>query len=385
MRLPHSSYVSTVLYLTGFTAFLGLYLPQPILPVFAQDFALNPKDSSLLISLTILGLGLASPVVGLLSDRFGHKTLLLLASALLSLILLGCALSPNFAVLLLLRFLQGLCLAALFVAALAYTTEQLGQTVMASVVGFYVSATVVGGLLGRLLGGISADYLHWRYGFVLSSLASMMLIVLWSRTPEPKGLHSSSLATALRGTLKHLQSPKLLGGLGLGFCLFFAFQSTFSYLPFRLRASPYSLSATLISFSYLSFVTGMVSSAFAGHFRQALGLRYSLLLGLGLAVLGNLVTLASSLALILLGLLIVCFGNWLVQGLAVGFIATTASTERAGANALYLFFYYLGGSAGSYLPGLGFSQFGYGGAVGLSILALLIGCFFTKQLVSKKV
>ena len=108
------------------------------------------------------------------------------------------------------------------------------------------------------------------------------------------------------------------------------------------------------------------------------------MLGFALAILGNLLTLGTHLGIIFVGLLIVCFGNWLVQGLAVGYVATATRTDRAGANALYLLFYYIGGSLGGYLPGLAFPISGYSGVVVLSVAALTLGLLSAAFLTAEK-
>lgn len=361
------------LYLTGFASFIGLYLPQPILPFLAQDFGVSVGAASLVISVTILGIALASPLVGVLSDRYGRKRMLVGSSALLALMTLGCSLAPNFNLLVLLRFGQGVLLPGLFAAGVAYVSDGLPNTTMRTVAGIYVAATVIGGMLGRVLAGALSDLVNWRYGFGLSALLYALLVILWLRLPTLKPSSSQSLKTALFGTLSHLKNRALIGGLLVGFCLFFAFQATFTYLPFRLERDPFNLSATLIGLSYLTYTTGVFGSGLAGWFRGRSSLRVSFIFGFGLAVLGNLLTLGTWLPVILFGLSVLCFGNFLVQGLAVGYVATVTVTDRAGANALYLLFYYLGGSAGAYLPAYLFTTFGYGGVIGASVVALSLG------------
>ena len=362
------------LYLTGFAAFIGLYLPQPILPLLADTFGVDAKASSLIISLTILGIGLASPFMGILSDRFGRRRILILSSSLLGLSMLGCALSSSFSSLLIFRFLQGLLLPGLFVVAVAYTSEHLSKEAMTTAAGVYVAMTVIGGMIGRLLAGSLADLLSWRYGFLLSSLFYFALIFIWAKQKDAdtSRLHRT-LKTALSGTVMHLRNKLLVGGLVVGFFLFFAFQATFNYLPFKLKAEPFGLSSTFISFAYLSFVAGMVSAMMAGYFRKRFSLRGSFVIGFSLAILGNLMTLSASLSFIFMGLLVLCFGNWLVQGLAVGYVATATDNDRASANALYLLFYYLGGSLGGYLPGLVFISLAYPGVILFSVSALALG------------
>ncbi len=61
------------------------------------------------------------------------------------------------------RFLQGIFIPALTTCLAAYLAKTLPAARLAVVLGSYVSATVLGGLGGRLLGGWIHRPLHWRY------------------------------------------------------------------------------------------------------------------------------------------------------------------------------------------------------------------------------
>lgn len=365
------------LYLTGFVAFVGLYLPQPILPLLAQDFGVGVHSASLMITATIFGIALTAPLVGIVSDHFGRRSLLIGSSALLSLVTLGCAVAADFWLLLLLRFGQGLLLPGLFAVGVAYLADVLPAAVMGAVAGIYVAASVVGGMVGRVLAGALADTSGWRYGFVVAALLYALLLAVWWALPPLRAAVSRasgrSWAETVRGTVAHLRNRSILAGLLVGFCLFFAFQATFTYLPFRLERPPFSFGSTLIGLSYLTYTSGVIGSGVAGWFRRRAGLRTALFVGFALAIAGNLLALAPALSVLLPGLLVLCFGNWLVQGLALGHVATAAQNDRAGANALYLTLYYLGGSLGAFAPGYLFAALGYGGVVASSVAALGLG------------
>lgn len=362
------------LYLTGLAAFVGLYLPQPILPLLARDYGVDAQRATLVISATILGIALASPVIGVFSDRFGRRRILVAGSLLLAISSAASAWAPTFLLLVGFRFVQGLLLPTLFAVGVAYVSESMPAETMRVVAGIYIAATVVGGMLGRVLAGTLADLIGWQYGFVLSALLYLALLPLWARLPALPGTRATStLGQALAGILGHLRNRSIVGGLLMGFFLFFAFQSTFNYLPFRLESPPFSFSNSLIALTYLTYSAGVFSSIFAGWFSRVTSLRTSLVVGYGLAIGGNILALAPGIVVLLAGLLILCFGNWLVQGLAVGYVATAAPNDRAGANALYLLLYYLGGTLGAFLPGFLFPILGFGGVVACSVLALAGG------------
>lgn len=375
---------AVALYLTGFAALVGLYLPQPILPLMARDFGVDAQDASLIVSVAILGIALASPVIGVASDRYGRRNILLLGSGLLTAVSVLCAWAPSFEILVASRLLLGLLLPTLLVVGMAYAADALSPGAMRVVAGVYVAATVIGGMLGRVLAGALADYLSWRHGFLFSAALYLALIPLWGRLPPLETARMDrTLRGALSGTLGHLRNPATAGGILVGFFVFFAFQATFTYLPFRLEGPPFSFSSTLIALTYLTYSAGVVSSSLAGPMRNRLGLRNGLFLGFVLTIAGNVLSLTMSIAWLLPGLLVLCFGNWTVHGLALGYVATAAPNDRAGANALYLLLYYLGGSLGAYLPGFLFPWWGYGGVVATSVAALCAGLAVTAWLVGR--
>ncbi|MFW6031393.1 MAG: MFS transporter [Myxococcota bacterium] len=372
---------TVALYLTGFAALVGLYLPQPILPLLARDFGVDAQRASLLVSVAILGIAVGSPVIGVLSDRFGRRRLLVLGASLLSGVSAMCALAPSFELFVALRFVLGLVLPTLLVVAVAAVSDALPATRMRTVTGLYVAANVLGGMVGRVLGGAFAEHLDWRYGFALSAVLYLILVPLWARLPAPGTLDPErTMLGVLRGTLGHLRNPATAGGIMVAFFLFFAFQATFTYLPFRLEAPPFLFSSTVIALVYLTYVAGMASSSLAGWFRARLGLRTGLVLGFVLTIVGNALTLTFGVSLLVVGLLVLCFGNWMVHGLALGYVATVAPNDRAGANALYLLLYYLGGSLGAYLPGFIFASLGYPGVIGASVAALAAGMAISARL-----
>ena len=365
---------AVALYLTGFSAFIGLYLPQPVLPLLADEFGLEASRAALLISVTIFGIALASPLVGVLADRFGRRNLLLTGSLMLGVVTLGASAAPTFSLLIALRFAQGLLLPTLLAVGIAYVSDALPASKMRAVAGFYVAATVAGGMLGRVLSGTLADLIGWRYGFVLSALLYFLLVPLWARyRPLRKAAVAGSFRGALAGTLGHFRNRDILTGLSIGFFLFFAFQAVFTYLPFRLRSPPFEFTNTLIGLTYITYSAGILSSMIAGGFSQRVGLRTALAVGFVITIAGNLLTLIGTIPLLLGGLLILCLGNFLVHGLAVGHVATASPNDRAGANALYLLLYYLGGSLGAYLPGFLFPTFGFAGVIASGIVALSAG------------
>ena len=87
---------------------------------------------------------------------------------------------------------------------------------------------------------------------------------------------------------------------------------------------------------------------------------------------GLAVTLAPSLPAIILGLAICAGCGFVCQAIATGFVAIRAKEGRSSAVGLYVTFYYIGGSIGGVLPGVGWRAAGWPGCVALVIAALLL-------------
>jgi len=238
------------------------------------------------------------------------------------------------------------------------------------VMGSYVSATVLGGMGGRFLGGWIHPPLHWRYAFV--SASALILVTTFfafrglPRTPVAVGQRDRSI-----GFLELLKRWEILR---LYFCAagsFAIFSSIFNYLPFRLNGPPFHLSTELTTFVYLVYVVGIFMGPTSG--------RISNRFGTGNTLLGGAVILACSLALILipslvavlLGLFGVCTGFFTIHASAVGSLNRQLSRGQGRANALYVLFYYTGGWFG--ITGTGFAyRLGGWNAVVFCALFLLI-------------
>ncbi|HEX7023075.1 MAG TPA: MFS transporter, partial [Trueperaceae bacterium] len=213
-----------------------------------------------------------------------------------------------------------------------------------------------------------------RWAFVFSACLALLagLLLIWLPA-SCRFAANRRLRLAFTGMFAHLADRHLLGGFLVGLTLFFSFVAIFSYLPFRLEAPPYGFSTLTIGLIYLVYVAGIVSSPLAGVLARRFGRRAVMVAGLGLALAANLATLAPGGAWLVIALLALCFGNFATQSAATAYVAEVAQHERAGASALYLSAYYVGGSLGAFLPGLLWTAYGWPGVLLLTCGSLALG------------
>ncbi len=115
---------TAALFALGSCALLNVYATQPILPDIARRFGVSLGASAWTISTSTLGVAVAAPLAGAVSDRFGRKRVMVAALIALIIITASCTLAWNFTALLSMRFAQGLLVPFIFTSALAYIAEE---------------------------------------------------------------------------------------------------------------------------------------------------------------------------------------------------------------------------------------------------------------------
>jgi len=365
------------LYAGTVAAYGDMYVTQSILPVLAAEFGVGAARAGLTVSAVVLAVAVASSFYGPLSDVLGRRRVMAGATALLAVATLACALAPTFGALVVLRALQGTFVPGMTAVSVAYAGDRFGGRDLPAVVAGVIGASVVGGLLGRVLAGAIAAHLGWRAPFVFFAGLTAVAAALLARGLVPGGgQRPGALGAAWSGMLGHLRDPRLVGAYLVGGALFFGWIGIFTYLPFHLAAPPYSLPTAAISSVYLVYAAGVVASPIAGRLSGRIPPRTLIAVGLAVEAAGMALTVARPLALVVVGLVVLVLGTFTAQAVAPAFVNVTAETAKGGASALYLTSYYVGGTLGSALPGLAFQAAGWRGvvlacaaAVGIAVLA----------------
>ena len=365
--------IAARLYIAVIAAFIAMYVPQAILPELASEFGVGEARAGLSITSLIVSLALASLFIGPISDRLGRKPVILTATFLAGLPPLLILFVNEWWQLLSIRALQGIMIPGIFSVAIAYIVEEFPEEKKRLVIGGYIAATVAGGLLSRVLTGVLSYYFSWRIAFVFSGFVLLLSACALIALPKSKAFKApQSLQASFIGMFAHLKNPKLLTGFLTGFALFFSFIAIFSYLPFYLSAPPFSFSELAIGFVYIVYAAGIISSPLAGYFAKRFGLVPIILLGLAILIIANIMSSVPHTIFLIVSLSILTFGNFIAQSGATSFVATEANDFKAGATALYLFCYYIGGGLGAYIPGLFWDSYGWNAVLTCTLSVLFV-------------
>jgi DHA1 family tetracycline resistance protein-like MFS transporter len=282
------------------------------------------------------------PILGMMSDRYGRRPIMLISLGGLAIDFLFMALAPNLAWLFVGRVINGLT-AASFSTANAYVADVTPPQKRAKAFGFMGSAFSFGFIVGPVLGGFLGDIdlrlpffvaagltaLNWLYGF----------FVLPESLPVERRVAKFDWERANPvGSLGFLRSHNdLLGLAGVGFL----FQLAHTVLPsifvlyagYRYDWSPSMMGLTMMGTGISGVI---VQTLLVGPVVARIGERGALLLGAVAGAAGFLIYgLASEGWIYMAGIPIFAFMNFLMpglQGLMTRRVESSAQGQLQGAN-----------------------------------------------------
>ncbi len=362
--------LQTVVFALVCAAFTTIYITQPVLPVIREEFGVDATTASYTIAAVVLGIALSNLPFGLLSDRYPVRPIILTGGLVVGFCSLLCAMSQSLTLLIAARFVQGLFIPALTTCLAAFLARTLPVASLNTVMGSYVSATVAGGLGGRLLGGWIHPPLHWRYAFVSSAV-----LVLGAAWAAFRMLPHEADRLSVDGEALSFGQLLTKGGFlriyGVAFGSFFVFSSIFNYLPFYLAGPPFDARTEVITLMYLAYVIGILVGPLAGKISNRIGNGPTMASGAVVFALSIALTLVPSMPVIMLSLAGICAGFFTIHASASGSLNRKIVSSRGRANSLYVLFYYLGGAVGIWLSGQAYVRAGWLGVAGL-VTAMLV-------------
>ncbi|MGH3448365.1 MAG: MFS transporter [Nocardioidaceae bacterium] len=373
---PEYRRASVVLFVAAFMTFAMLYVVQGMLPAISDEFSVSPAVASLVLSLTTLPLAVTVVIAASWSDGAGRRLLLVGALIGAAALTFAAAFSPSFVVLVVLRVLTGIVLAGFPAVAMAYVAEEFHPEGLGTAMGLYISGTGLGGMSGRLAGGLITSVTSWRIALgIVAVLALVGGAWVAARLPSSRNFVPAPGGLGQRIALmkEPARDPVIVRLAIIGFVLMGSLVSFYNYLQYRLALPPFGLSATLISLVFVFYIFGTVSANWMGRLTDRRSRRSVMMLGFAIMACGAAVSLSDILPLVLVGTAAMVFGFFGAHSTASGFVGARSRERRAQASALYLLGYHTGSSLAGFVGGLFFGEFGWPGEVGTVLVLLAIG------------
>lgn len=184
-------------------------LMSVVLLPFKQLFHLTGSDTGLLVASAAVGIVIGVVPSGFLADRFGRKRVLITALVWYSLLTLVTGFSPGWHVVLVLRFLAGLGLGAMFPLPYTLLAELSPKHARGRVAGIldaflsvgYFAAPLVGGWIMSTTGLLTG----WRILFFLGGIGIVYAVILMIWLPEsPRWLRSQGRTAQAEAILERI-------------------------------------------------------------------------------------------------------------------------------------------------------------------------------------
>jgi predicted MFS family arabinose efflux permease len=364
---------TAALFLAGFATFALVFSPQAFLPRLSSDLSIDAGSAAITVSATTLGLAAGVLPWAGISDRLGRMRAIRMSLVLALVAASAVPFLPSFETVVMVRAVEGLLLGAAPAVGMAYIAERVEGRWAAHVAGTFIAGNTIGGIVGRLASGLSADLGGWRLAFATStviaagSIAALLLVTKRQRPDRPV----QRAGSAWNGVIVNLRKPTMVALFLQGFFLMGSFGVIYNFFGYRLQAPPLAVPAGITSLVFLVYLTGTVASRRSASLARLVGTRRALLAG-SAAMLASLPLMAiSSIPLMVTGLVLFTVGCFTAHPLASGQVGRSAQVGRSQSTALYQIAWLGGTSMFGWLGGVVYAQAGWSATLGtVGILCL---------------
>jgi predicted MFS family arabinose efflux permease len=365
-------------------AVANLYYAQPLLSTIAHAFRTSDGTAGLLVTVSQVFYAVGLVLLVPLGDLVDRRRLIARLLTICTLGLVVVAAAPSFAVLA--GAMAVVATTSVVVQILVpFASTLADESERGHVVGIVMSGLLTGILLARTVSGLLAGAAGWRAMFVVA--AAMMAVlgaVLWRVLPRvapPATLSYRRLLATVAELVR--DEPVLRRRMAYGACGFAGFTLVWTTIAFLLSGGPFHFGETTIGLFGLAGLAGAFGAqglgrvADAGRGRPATGL----VLAATLASWGVLALSSSSVAGIILGLVLIDFG---VQGqnvLSQHVIYGLGDENASRVTTAYVTSNFLGGALGSAAGAVAWGAGGWSAvcAVGAVIAALGLSLWLTDR------
>lgn len=321
-----------VIFLTVFVNLVGFGIIIPLLPFYAETFGASPVVIGLLFAAFSLAQLIAAPALGVLSDRWGRRPVLIfsLIGTVISFVML--AVAQSLTMLFVARVVDGLS-GGNITTARAYIADVTEPEERARAFGMLGAAFGLGFVVGPGLAGLFA---HISYTAPIWAAAAVTMIatgMAWVWLPETIHRGSAVSVSPWRALPEVLRRRPLRPLLVADFIYWSSFAlCTTTFAMFAARRFGFDVVQTGYVLAAFGLLGVMVQAGLVGPVVRVLGVLRTLLFGLVIAASGwALVAMSDSVDLFLLALLPAGIGVGLCNAAIVTLISHSASKDEQGA------------------------------------------------------
>jgi len=230
------------------SAVAGVSSVAPALPQIADHFQVTPEQAGLILSAFALPGIFFSIVWGVLSDRIGRRTTLIISLLLFGISGIISAFAQNFTLFLFWRLVQGIGASSLFSLNVIIIGDIFTDSDRSNAMGYNASVTAISLALFPFLGGILSR-ISWNLPLLLPSFSLLVAFLTVRYFREPCALHTENFSEYMIEIVKSFRNKHIIGIFLGTFIYFFVQYGVFmNYFPYLMKDT----------FGYSSSITGSV-------------------------------------------------------------------------------------------------------------------------------
>jgi MFS family permease len=315
--------------------FYDLILYTFLLIPIGQELQLSKVQLSFVLGASLAATAIGGVIFGILSDKFGRKSILQWTIITYSLGTLLSGLAPNLELLVIFRIVTGLGVGGEWATGQTYVGETFPPRVRGRYGAFMQTGAPIGVALASVVGGFIAPSIGWRASFFVSFLPALLVIFIRKHLPESDvwlarralaektgALPPSGLAALLGEVRILLTAYRKLFLLSLVLAIFdmSAYWFTYSWLPGYLHQERQFSMVKSAVWVLVTQAGGFLGYFTFGFVADSLGRRpaysiYSVVMSIGLVMITLMwETIAAQPALILICMFLVGFGTGMFGG-----------------------------------------------------------------------
>jgi predicted MFS family arabinose efflux permease len=352
----------------------GIHYQTPMLAAIAAEFHADAATTGWIPTLSFGGMLVGILLFVPLGDRIDKRRLVLAKIVGLMLAQALMAAAPSIEVLAAGSLVTGIC-SSLGISFIAITAEIAHPEHRGRAIGTQLTAMFCGILFARIVGGLIATHIGWRYSYMLSTGMLIMIIpVLWVRLPSTQPTSRDSYSGLLWSMWRLLREH---GGIRRAAAIQFMFgicYGGFWAVAAPMLATLHHVGPTGAGLIGIPGAAGILVARPAGRWTDRAGVMPVVLTGI--------CTMLA--AWIFMGL-----GVWSVAAVVVGtmlldcglratmvanqtLINSAVPNSRARANTLFGFHVWGGNAVGAFLTSWTFAHFGWLAVCGVAMTAMVI-------------
>jgi predicted MFS family arabinose efflux permease len=364
-------------FLLAVSAFIvagGIHYQTPMLAAIAAEFQADAATTGWIPTCSFGGMLLGILFFVPLGDRIDKRALVLAKIVVLALAQALMAAAPSIAVLAAGSLVTGIC-SSLLQSFIAITAETAHPEHRGRALGTQLAAMFSGILFARIVGGLIATHIGWRYSYVLyGSMLLMIIPVLWARLPSSRPTTQASYRDLLWSIYRLLRAH---GGIRRAAAIQFMFgicYGGFWAVAAPMLAALHRVGPTGAGLIGIPGAAGIFVARPAGRWTDRAGIVPVVLTGI-CAMLAAWIAMGFgvwSVAAVVIGAILLDCGLRTAMVANQTLVNTAVPDSRARANTLFGVHVWSGNAVGAFLTSWTFAHFGWLAVCGVAMTAIVI-------------